>query len=114
MRWLGLTIVLLAASAVLVAGIYLRDRETSSWLPPQRTAANSDVRTMLLQMRCGGQCTYKLVDNPRPDHWLARIDNGSKIECFDIDLLAFDTSQSHGVSGVAAVPCESGGRASRR
>jgi hypothetical protein len=113
MRWLGLTIILLAASVALVVGIYVRDRETSNWLPPQRKAANSDVRTMLLQMRCGGQCTYKLVDNPRPDHWLARIDNGSTIECFDINLLVFDTSHSHGVSGVAAIPCESVGRPSR-
>jgi hypothetical protein len=109
MRWLGLTILLLAASVALVVGIYLRDRQTSDWLPPPRNAANSDVKTMLLQTRCGGQCTYKLVGNPRPDHWIARVDNGTAIQCFDINLLAFDTSDSHGVSGVAAVPCDSVG-----
>lgn len=69
-------------------------------------AANSDVKTMLLQMRCGGQCTYRLVGIPRTNHWVARIANGTTIECFDINLLAFDTSQARGVSGVASVSCD--------
>ena len=105
MRWLVVTMVLLGASAALVAGIYARDREPARWLPPQRKAANSDVKTMLLQMHCGGQCTYRLVDNPQADHWVARINTGTKIQCFDINLLTFDTGQAHGVSGVSAVQC---------
>ena len=106
MRWLAVTVVLLIASAALTAWIYFRDRAPSHWLPPQRRAANSDVRTMLLQMRCGGQCTYRLVGHPRADHWVARIDTGTTIQCFDINLLAFDTSQARGVSGVASVSCD--------
>ena len=42
MKWLAATIVLLGASAALVAGIYLRDRD-SSWRPPQRAAADFDA-----------------------------------------------------------------------
>jgi hypothetical protein len=105
-KWLAVTLTLLAVTAGLVAGIYLRDREPSHWLPPQRQAANADVKTMLLQMRCGGQCTYALLGNPRPDHWLARVDDGRTIKCFDINVMAFDTGDTRGVSGVESVHCD--------
>jgi hypothetical protein len=104
MRWLAATVGLLAASAALVAGVYLRDRDPH-WLPPQRKIATYDARTMLLQMHCGHRCSYALVGNPRPYHWVARIDNGVGVECYDIDVISFDTSTSHGVSGVATVRC---------
>ncbi len=38
MRWLYITIALLAASACLVGWIYLRDRDTN-WRPPERHLA---------------------------------------------------------------------------
>ncbi len=46
MRWLAVTLALLAASAALLGGIYLRDRDTS-WLPPPRTAADFDAQVVL-------------------------------------------------------------------
>jgi hypothetical protein len=104
MRWLAATVGLLAASAALVMGVYLRDRDPH-WLPPQRKIAAYDARTMLFQMGCGDSCSYTLVGNPRPFHWVARVVNGVGIECYDIDVIAFDTSTAHGVSGVATVHC---------
>jgi hypothetical protein len=95
---------LLAASAALVVGVYLRDRDPH-WLPPQRKVAAYDAKTMLLQMGCGHRCSYTLVGNPQPFHWVARIDDGVGIECYDIDVVSFDTSTSRGVSGVTTVHC---------
>ena len=110
MRWLALTFVLLAASATVMVGIYLRDRDSSVWLPPERAAATLDVRTMLLEMHCpAAQCTYQFLGRPRPNHWVARINNGATARCFDIDLLAFDVSEAHGLSGVVLVGCETRG-----
>jgi hypothetical protein len=108
MRWLAATLGLLAASAALVGGVYLRDRDPH-WLPPQRKVASYDAKTMLLAMRCGHRCSYTLVGNPRPYHWVARVDNGVGIECFDIDVISFDTTGSRGASGVATVHCAAGG-----
>lgn len=39
MRWLLVTIALLAASACLVGWIYLRDRGDTNWRPPERHLA---------------------------------------------------------------------------
>jgi hypothetical protein len=105
MRWLAATVALLAASAGLVIGLYLRDRDPH-WLPPQRKIAAYDAQTMLLQMHCGQpRCSYTLVANPRPFHWVARIDDGAGIRCYDINVISFDTTTSHGVSGIATVRC---------
>lgn len=106
MRWLAATLVLLSASAALVAGIYFRDRDPSSWLPPPRTAATLDVKTILLAIHCPeGVCSYRLVSNPRPDHWVARIFNGTTTQCFDINLRDFDVTETRGVTGATLVGC---------
>jgi hypothetical protein len=111
MRWLVATAGLLAASVALVAGVYLRDRAPSNWLPPQRNVASYDAETIVLQLRCGHLCSYTLLGNPRPNHWVARIDMmGEMVDCFDIDLASFDTSGARGVSGVTSVHCSSPAR----
>jgi hypothetical protein len=104
MRWLCLTAGLLAASAALVVGIYLRDRDPQ-WLPPQRKMAAYDARTMLLQLRCGHVCSYAVLGNPHPGHWTVRVEDGLATECFDIDVVRFATTTSHGISGVTTVAC---------
>jgi hypothetical protein len=104
MRWLCLTAGLLAASAALVLGIYLRDRDPQ-WLPPQRKMAAYDARTMLLQLRCGHVCSYAVLGNPHPGHWTVRVEDGIATECFDIDVVRFETTTSHGISGVTTVAC---------
>jgi hypothetical protein len=108
MKWLALTVGLLCASAALVAGIYLRDRDPSNWLPPPRTAASLDAQTILLATHCpAGICSYRLVSNPRPNHWVVRIQNESTTQCFDIDLAAFDVAATRGFTGVTQVGCRS-------
>jgi hypothetical protein len=107
-RWLAVTVALLCASAALVAGVFFRDRVPSSWLPPPRTAATLDVKTILLATHCPkAVCSYKLVGNPRPDHWVASIFNGAATHCFDINLSAFDVTSRRGVTGVTLVNCSS-------
>ncbi|HEY1716168.1 MAG TPA: hypothetical protein VGG07_24945 [Solirubrobacteraceae bacterium] len=108
MRWLAATVALLCASAALVGGVYLRDRDPSSWLPPPRVAANQDARTILLSIGCPrAVCSYRLVANPSPYHWVARIFYGSGTACLDIDLLTFDVAAVHGFTGARPVPCSS-------
>jgi hypothetical protein len=107
MRWLAATVALLCASAALVAGIFLRDRDPSSWLPPPRTAATLDVKTILLATHCpAGVCSYRLVSNPRPNHWVASIFNGTSTHCFDINLRSFDVTETRGVTGATLVGCD--------
>lgn len=107
MRWLAVTLALLAASAAVVVGIYLRDRDTS-WLPPARTAADFDAQVVLTEVAgpgCGTRCSYQLLANPRPDHWLAQIVDRSRTSCVDIDLSTFRADDSNGLSGVKLVDC---------
>jgi hypothetical protein len=109
MRWLAATIVLLGVSAALVAGIYLRDRD-SSWQPPQRAAADFDAHWVLNYVAgptCGKRCSYAVLANPRADHWLARIVDRSRAECVDINVRTFDVSGAHGIVGIRLVDCDS-------
>ena len=52
MRWLAATVALLGASAALVVGVYLRDRDPSNSPPPPRVAVSRDAVTITRQMRC--------------------------------------------------------------
>jgi hypothetical protein len=105
-RWLAATLALLVASAALVLGVYLRDRDPANWLPPQRVAAAQDAVTIMRVIACPSAiCSYRLVGNPRPNHWLARVSIGPMRVCFDIDLLAFDVTAAHGFTGARAVRC---------
>jgi hypothetical protein len=109
MKWLAATIVLLAASAALVLGIFLRDRDTA-WQPPPRAAANFDamrVMTYVAGPTCGTRCSYEVLANPRANHWLARIVDRSRAECVDIDVDSFDVSGAHGISGIRVIDCRS-------
>ena len=109
MKWLAVTAALLTASAALVAGIFLRDRDPS-WRPPPRMAANFDAQRVLTYMAgpdCGRRCSYALLANPRDGHWLARIVDRSRAECVDIDLDKFEINASHGVAGIALIDCDS-------
>lgn len=108
MKWLAVTLALLGASAALLGAIYLRDRDTS-WRPPPRTAADFDARMVLTYVAgpdCGTRCSYKLLANPRDNHWLARIVDRSRAECVDIDLDRFGINESHGIAGIVMVNCD--------
>jgi len=108
MRWLAATLALLGASAALVVAVYLRDRDPSDWLPPPRVAASQDAVTIMREIRCpSALCAYQVAAGARPDHWMTRISIGSAVKCFAINLLAFDVTATHGLTGTSPVPCDS-------
>jgi hypothetical protein len=109
MRWLAVTLALLGASVALVAGIYLRNYD-SSWRPPQRTTAEADAKivfTYVAGLWCATHCSSTVLATARPNHWLARIVDRSRAKCVDINVATFDVSETHGLSGIAVVNCRS-------
>jgi hypothetical protein len=107
MKWLVVTVVLLGASAGLVSGLYLRDRDASSWLPPGRTVAHHDAMAVAAAIgaTCPRECDVKLLGHPRTDHWTEWIRVPAATVCVDIDVRTFATDQASGLSGVTKVPC---------
>jgi hypothetical protein len=109
MKWLYVTLVLLTSSVCLVGWIYLRDRDTSSYLPPQpseRQRALADSSTTLVVLNegdCHSHCRIELLGHTQPDHWLVRINVKGRSHCLQIDLDTFLVSQKHGFSGVQSL-----------
>lgn len=110
MRWLAATVAMLGASVAIVLGIYLRDRDPSNWLPPQRTVAHSDAMSLaaFLGGTCPRECAVSLVDHPRADHWTERIEIPTTTICVDINVRTFETQHVAGISGVTSVACSNG------
>jgi hypothetical protein len=105
-RWLGVTIGLLAVSLSLAAWVYLRDRETSTWHPPERPIALADATAALAAFGGGGchsDCAADLLERRQPGRWLARITVRGQTQCLEIDLDRFALNSRHGLSGVQ--PC---------
>ena len=108
MRWLAVTLALLGASAALVSGLYLRDRDTSAWLPPGPTIARHDALAVAADLggTCPRECKVKLVGHPRGDHWIEWIEIPTLTTCVDINVRTFATEKVHGLSGVTRTGCE--------
>ena len=110
MKWLGVTVGLLATAAALVLAIYLRDY-SSSWRLAPRQAAFADAQLVLYSMagpQCGNQCSYEILGHPGTDHWLAKIvDRSHPARCVDIDIDTFDMGSARDGSGVQTVSCDS-------
>jgi hypothetical protein len=108
MRWLAVTIALLGASAALVGGIYLRDRDPSTWLPPGPTAAHHDAMAIAAAMggTCPQECVVKQLGHPRTYHFTERIQVPATTTCVDINIVTFGTDDSHGISGVTTLRCD--------
>jgi hypothetical protein len=108
MKWLGVTLALLGASAALVGVIYLRDRDPSDWLPPGPTVAHHDALAIAAAIggTCPRECIVQALGHPRTDHWTERIEIPSATECVDINVRTFATDDVHGVSGVTRVGCD--------
>jgi hypothetical protein len=75
MRWLYLTIGLLATSVCLIGWIYLRDRDTAGALPgpTERQLARIDATATLNHLAgadCHPHCSAKLLARTKPEHWL--------------------------------------------
>jgi len=107
MRWLLLTLVLLAASAGLLGWIYLRDRDTH-WQPTEPQLAYAAAESTLSKLGgagCNTGCSTDVLANPTPHHWLARITLKGKTRCVQIDLQTFNVNGPHGLTGVKAHSC---------
>lgn len=107
MKWLVVTIGLLGATAALVAWIYLRDRDTANWRPPERSLAYGDTVTArdVMSFPCGGRCSVTVLGNPVPHRWLTRIASPWRARCYEIDVDTFEVSQQSGMTGIHAVGC---------
>jgi hypothetical protein len=111
MKWLYITVGLLATSVCLVGWIYLRDRDTSSYLPPgptERQLADIDATATLNQLAgadCRPDCTAKLLARTTAEHWLIRITVKGHPRCLQINLYTFRISPQHGLTGVQPSHC---------
>jgi hypothetical protein len=108
MRWLYATVCLLGASVCLIAWVYLRDRDPSSWRPPEGQLARVDAKATLAALQgpvCRAGCTSELLGRVRTDRWLARITVRGRAQCVQIDLDTFASSEQHGLSGVQPSRC---------
>jgi hypothetical protein len=108
MRWLAVTIGLLAASLSLAAWVYLRDRDTSGWRGPERPIALADVTAALGAFGgrgCHSACAAKLLERRQSGRWLARITVRGQTQCLEIDLDTFASDSRHGLSGVQPSRC---------
>jgi hypothetical protein len=108
MRWLGVTIGLLAAGLSLVAWVYLRDRDTSGWRPPERPLARADATTVLAAIDggdCHSDCAAELLGRRQSGRWLARITVRGQTQCLEINLDTFSFGSQHGLTGVQPSRC---------
>jgi hypothetical protein len=102
MRWLLLTLLLLAGSAGLLGWVYLRDRDTH-WQPTEPQLAYAAAEGTLSELGgagCNVGCSAEVLSSPAPHHWLARITVKGKTHCVQIDLR---TSTIHGPHSPARV-----------
>jgi hypothetical protein len=107
MRWLGLTVGLLCASTLLLAWVYLRDRDASSWRPPEGQLARADARTafaVLGGVRCRPGCRAQVIGQIRPQRWLVRLTLRGRPQCLRIDIDTFATGP-RGLSGIQPSRC---------
>jgi hypothetical protein len=113
MRWLAVTVALLTLSTALVAGIYVRDRDTN-WRPPAGQLVRADAADLLahltLDPTCHGRCATEVHITARANHWFAQITIRSRTQCFEIDADTFAWTPAHGFSGVDKVSCETSAR----
>jgi hypothetical protein len=107
-RWLGVTIGLLAASLSLVAWVYLRDRDTSGWRRSERPIALADAAVALAAFGgpgCHRDCGVELLEHQQSGHWFARITTRGQTQCLEINLATFAFNSRHGLTGVRPSRC---------
>jgi hypothetical protein len=110
MKWLYVTVALLSASVCLVAWVYLRERETSSWHPSEEQFARADAATALTALGgagCGSRCAVEQVNRTQPRHWLIHLVVKGQSRCLQIDLDTFVVTGQHGLYGVQPSRCAS-------
>jgi hypothetical protein len=107
MRWLYVTIALLATSCCLVAWIYLRDRDTANARAPEQQLARADATTAndILGANCRSHCATELLGRTGPHSWLVRVRLKGRPECLEIDIETFAVSEQSGMSGFQRRSC---------
>jgi hypothetical protein len=107
-RWLGATVALLVACTGLVAWVYLRDRRTADWRPPERQLVQADAQAALTVLggdRCGARCAERIVGRTRRDVWLVRVTVRGRARCLAIAIDEFEVSERHGIAGAWPSRC---------
>jgi hypothetical protein len=107
MKWLGLTVGLLCASLLLVGWVYLRDRDTSSWRPPEAQLARADARVafaVIGGVRCRPGCGAQVIGQIQPQRWLVRLALRGRAQCLRIDVDTFATGP-RGLYGIQRSRC---------
>jgi hypothetical protein len=107
MRWLAVTLVLLCASGLLVGGVYLRDRDTADWRPPESSLAHTDARAIVAGLDggyCGLGCGVRSLVRLEPGQWAVRIELNSRPRCYAIDIDHFSLTQ-RGLQGIEPRAC---------
>jgi hypothetical protein len=111
MKWLYVTIGLLASSACLIGWIYLRDRSTStrppSALSTERQMARIAASVALSEIDggCHPDCRAEVLNRSGAHRWLVRIAAQARIRCLQIDLTTFSVNGAHRLSGVQPRRC---------
>jgi hypothetical protein len=110
MKWLYITLGLLACSVCLVGWIYLRDRDTSGALPPtlaERQRAEI-AATIKLDTLGGADCPsgcVTVLGRTQPQQWLMRITVKGHPQCLQINLHKFRVRKPYDLTGVRPSPC---------
>ena len=107
MRWLLLTLVLLASSVGLLGWVYLRDRDTH-WQPTEPQLAYAAAEGTLGELGgvgCSVGCSAEALTRLAPYSWLARITVRDRTRCVQIDLQTFNLHGPHAPVGVEPHRC---------
>ncbi len=105
MRWLAATVALLAASAGLLAWVYLRDRDTSGWQAQEAALAREDAARAVGGGSCRQDCRAGLLAQTGPHRWLVSVAFDGRRQCLEVDPNEFTVSSSEGDTGVAPARC---------
>lgn len=105
MRWLAATAALLAASAGLIAWVYLRDRDTSGWQAQEAVLAREDAVTAVGVGLCHKGCRVRLLAQTGLHRWLIDVAAGGHRQCLEVDPNRFTISSREGDTGVTPAHC---------
>jgi len=111
MRWLAVTVGLLAATGALLAGIYVRDRNPNAWHPPAQQLARGDAEGVLLGImgwHCPHGCRVETVTPLAQGRWFARLEVHWRAVCVEIEPRRFSIAPRTltGFTGVLFSGCE--------
>ncbi len=105
MRWMGLTVALLAATAALLAWVYLRDRDLSGWQAQEAVLAKEDAAMAVGGGACRGACRVRLLGQTGPHRWLISVAVARHRQCLQVDPNRFTVSSLEGDTGITPDRC---------